>query len=157
MRSRLGARYSATSSNHLRKQDSNFSSLVALTFLVEFDFIIIDIIWLLTCQIFLLNLSKKWLYIYINNDFGYIWSNSCYIEQLLMPVFEYPKKCDMKYCSNFQRKYNRKKKKKNEHGKIKRKKIWRKSKRKRVSYFNIWIFVLTFCFKWHQNLLVVVR
>ena len=123
MRSRLGARYSATSSNHLRKQDSNFSSLVALTFLVEFDFIIIDIIWLLTCQIFLLNLSKKWLYIYINNDFGYIWSNSCYIEQLLMPVFEYPKKCDMKYCSNFQRKYNRKKKKKMKKQKTKEKKI----------------------------------
>ena len=60
------------------------------------------------------------IYIYINNDFGYIWSNSCYIEQLSMSVSECPKKCDMKYCSNCQTKYNRKK---NEHAKIKRKKI----------------------------------
>ena len=40
-----------------------------------------------------------------------------------MPVFEYPKKCDMKYCSNFQRKYNRKKKKKMNTEKSKEKKF----------------------------------
>ena len=48
---------STTHSNHLKKQDRNFTSLVALIFLWIWCFII----WFFTCVIFWLHLLIKWL------------------------------------------------------------------------------------------------
>ena len=96
---------------------------------------------LLTCTIYI------YIYIYINNDFGYIRSNSCYIEQLLMSVFEYPKKCDMKYCSNCQRKYYRKNnKKKTNTQKSKEKKFEGKVREKG------WVILIFGYLYWHSVL-----
>ena len=76
------------------------------------------------------------------NEFGYILPNSCFTEQLAMITSEYTNKCDTKYCSVCHTKYKHKKMKRQESEK--KKKIWRKSKRKRVCYFNICIILLAF-------------
>ena len=54
------------------------------------------------------------------NDFSYILPKICFTEQLSLPASEYTNKCDTRYCSVSQNKST-----KNEHARIKRKKIGR--------------------------------
>ena len=76
------------------------------------------------------------------NDFGYILTNSCFIEQLSVPASEYTDKCNKRYFSVCQ-KWKHKNWTRKE---PKERKFEKKTKRKWVSSSNIYVAVFAFLF-----------